>query len=579
MRKLYNVCCCCLNAAIKKDDSPLQIKRKKVFIFIAFAAIVSLLFVLPHAFSGGMYWLILAGMMSMTANICSLVYLCVLKCQATDKYIYLACIFSCSVIIMADFASSLTLATPTWPLFVLVIDLLLLAETPPQSSVAIVIFCCTWLIIRASERVFRFGLYDFSWGVPDQVTRRDSLCGCKKMPCSVPFSQGVGDLGSEIAVFVIDFLCTRGFAFSVMEEKRRILASIDTANHIATSLSMFDLEMASELLDEAVIPDELKLSFELILANLKSYRPYLPQSCFPEAEPEVEQSQRSASCRMSSTVSSMELQGSLKLVYKFRKPFSEMSVSLLVANVRNSLVVLQHSQKSFMDLISDLVSTSFTIICQNRGTLDLFLGDRIFANFGATRVHSGNALSCVEAAKGIAKSSEGILIPYQVEGGTLLSIDIGMGSGSLHCGDLGSDTMIRYSFIGKLAHLVSVVERAACKMNITMLCEGGLYRQVRESIEICVHLQTILHLDTIHLLYEVIAGIHEEEAFPEEWMYQLESRGVGKWDAFNKVASALLMGEKVSDIGSLADETDFRIEQLQIIMRDGVSTPLVVTSR
>ena len=578
MSKLFKVCCCCMNLGIKKDDSPLQIKRKKIFNVTSVIGIIVVLFLLPYAFSGGMYWLMLAGIISLIANISCLVYICVLKYQANDWFIYVACMFSCSLIIMSDFASSLTLSSANWPLFVLLTDILLIVETPPQLSVSAVIFCCTWLIIRTSERVFRFGLYDFSWGVPDQAARRDSLCGCETLPCSVPFSEGVGDLGTEIVVFVIDFLCTRGFALSVLEEKGRILASIDTANHIAKSLSRFDLEMASELLDEAVIPDELKLSFELILANLKSYRPYLPQSCFPEAKPEVDSSQHTASCGVSETsdtlISSRESRPT-----NLRKPFSEISVSLLVANVRNSLVVLQHSQKSFMDLISDLVSTSFTIICQNRGTLDLFLGDRIFANFGATRVHSGHALSCVEAAKGIAKSSEGILIPYQVEGGNLLSIDIGMGSGRLHCGDLGSDTMIRYSFIGKLAHLVSVVERAACKMNITMLCEGGLYRQVRESIEICVHLQTILHLDTIHLLYEVIAGIHEEEAFPEEWMYQLESRGVGKWDAFNKVASALLMGEKVSDIGNVAAETDFRIEQLQIIMRDGVSTPLVVTSR
>ena len=574
MSKLYKVCCCCINAAIKKDDSPLQIKRKRIFTLLCSVGMVSTTFGLPHIISSGMYWIAASSLLSIFSCASSLVYLCVLKHQATDRFIHVLCALLCVFITMGDFSSSLTQTAPAWPVFVLITDVLLLAETPPKSSATTAICCCTWLTIRASERIFRFGLFDFSWGVQDQATRRDALCGCETMPCSVPFAQGVAALSGEMLVFVLDFLCTRGFALSVLEEKGRILASIDTANHIATSLSRFDLEMASELLDEAVIPDELKLSFELILANLKSYRPYLPQSCFPEAEPEVEESQRSVTCGISDTVSSMESRPT-----NLRKHFSEISVSLLVANVRNSLVVLQHSQKSFMDLISDLVSTSFTIICQNRGTLDLFLGDRIFANFGATRVHSGHALSCVEAAKGIAKSSEGILIPYQVEGGTLLSMDIGMGSGRLHCGDLGSDTMIRYSFIGKLAHLVSVVERAACKMNITMLCEGGLYRQVRESIEICVHLQTILHLDTIHLLYEVIAGIHEEEAFPEEWMYQLESRGVGKWDAFNKVASALLMGEKVSDIGNVAEETDFRMEQLQIIMRDGVSTPLVVTSR
>ena len=577
MSKLFKVCCCCINAAIKKDDSPLQIKRKKVFTLISVTGLIATMFSLPYAFTSGVYSAVFSAVLNLIIHIYSLVYLCVLKYQATDGYIQVTCLFFCISVTMGDFTSSLIPGTPIWPLFVLITDVLLLAETPPKTSASAVICCCTWLTVRSAERVFRFGLFDLPWGLQDQATRRDSLCGCENLPCSIPFAEGVSSLATEMLVFVFDFLCTRGFALSVLEEKRRILASIDTANHIAKSLSRFDLEMASELLDEAVIPDELKLSFELILANLKSYRPYLPQSCFPEAEPEVDSSQLSASFGISEpadTVSSRESRPN-----NLRKPFSEISVSLLVANVRNSLVVLQHSQKSFMDLISDLVSTSFTIICQNRGTLDLFLGDRIFANFGATRVHSGHALSCVEAAKGIAKSSEGILIPYQVEGGNLLSIDIGMGSGRLHCGDLGSDTMIRYSFIGKLAHLVSVVERAACKMNITMLCEGGLYRQVKESIEICVHLQTILHLDTIHLLYEVIAGIHEEEAFPEEWMYQLESRGVGKWDAFNKVASALLMGEKVSDIGSLAEETDFRIEQLQIIMRDGVSTPLIVTSR
>ena len=577
MSKLYNVCCCCLNAAIKKDDSPLQIKRKKIFTLVNVASMITILFGMPYLFSSGFYYDLLSASLSLMISICSLIYLCVLKYQATDRYVQVISFFFCIVIAMGDFGSSLSAAAaPTWPLFVLITDVLLLAETPPKTSTAAVIFCCTWLVIRASEGIFRFGLFDLSWGVLDQATRRDEVCGCETLPCSIPLTLGVSGLATEMLVFVLDFLCTRGFALSVLEEKRRILASIDTANHIAKSLSRFDLEMASELLDEAVIPDELKLSFELILANLKSYRPYLPQSCFPEAEPEVEQSQHT-SCGVSETSDTVSSRESRPT--NLRKPFSEISVSLLVANVRNSLVVLQHSQKSFMDLISDLVSTSFTIICQNRGTLDLFLGDRIFANFGATRVHSGHALSCVEAAKGIAKSSEGILIPYQVEGGTLLSMDIGMGSGRLHCGDLGSDTMIRYSFIGKLAHLVSVVERAACKMNITMLCEVGLYRQVRESIEICVHLQTILHLDTIHLLYEVIAGIHEEEAFPEEWMYQLESRGVGKWDAFNKVASALLMGEKVSDIGNVAAETDFRIKQLQIIMRDGVSTPFVLTSR
>ena len=151
----------------------------------------------------------------------------------------------------------------------------------------------------------------------------------------------------------MDFVCTRGFAITVLEEKNRILASIEAANHIAISLSRFDLESSEELLDDSSIPTDLKVAFQQILNNLRTYKPYLPQSCFPfddDTDDGVPQSpmpsqlteQTSAS---DSTKSSSDLRPAV--IVSLQKNFEPTTASLLVVNVRNSSSVLHNSIKSF----------------------------------------------------------------------------------------------------------------------------------------------------------------------------------------------------------------------------------------
>ena len=513
-------------------------------------------------------------------------YLCVLKLQPTESFMQLMCCAHCVPLLMTDLVASLTLRSPHWPLFVLLTDILLVCETKPSTSVAVVCFCSFWLVVNAVERTSRFGMYNFEWGVASQESRRQDICNCETLPCARTVFQAVATLGSQLMVLVIDFMCTRGFAYTVLEEKKRILASIDTANHIATSLSKFDLELASELLALAEIPEELKSSFERILANLKSYRPYLPQSCFAN-ESELEGDRESvhslhiseASRGISSSLSARASENAKVPV--IGRQFVVTTASIIIINIKNSYDVLEQSQKLFKSLIDDMVSVCSSIITKHGGTLDLFLGDRIYANFGATRNHSSHPMSSVEASQNIIRSSDTILSSYQEGTTSVLSLNIGMASGKLVCGDLGSENIRRYSFIGRMTHLVGVVERAGCQMNVPMLCEQGLYLNVKEMIEICVFHQTIIHDGITLVLYEVIPTT--ENSNPEEWMYELESRGVGKWDNFNKIATALLLGGEANIADIVVDEQNnsdsIRVEKLRYFFDVGVPEPLTITSR
>ena len=588
LRCFLKICERCINYAVQDGDTPLQIKRKRVLMG---SHIIAAMVLFPATASADTYERYFAGLATGFSSFVCLViffYLCVLKLQPTDFFIQLMCCAHCVPLLMTDLVTSMTLGSPHWPIYVLLTDILLVCETKPSTSVAVVCFCSVWLVVSSVELTFRFGMYNLEWGVPSQESRRDLLCNCDALPCVRSFFQALSSLGSQMLVLILDFMCTRGFAFTVLEEKKRILASIDTANHIATSLSKFDLELASELLALAEIPEELKSSFERILANLKSYRPYLPQSCFAneiesESESESEHSLRisevSGSGGISSSLSALST-GNAKVPVIGRQ-FVVTTASIIIINIKNSYDVLEQSQRLFKSLIDDMVSVCSSIITKNKGTLDLFLGDRIYANFGATRNHSSHPMSSVEASQNIIRSSDTILSSYQEGTTSVLFLNIGMASGKLVCGDLGSENIRRYSFIGRMTHLVGVVERAGCQMNVPMLCEQGLYSNVKEMIEICVFHQTIIHDGITLVLYEVIPTT--ENSNPEEWMYELESRGVGKWDNFNKIATALLLGREANIADIVVDKQNNsdngRVEILRSFFDVGVPEPLTITSR
>ena len=509
----------------------------------------------------------------------SLIWVVGLRLQVTDRFLQFNLALFAFGIAMADIESSLLLDDPAWPLLVIAIDLLLICEAPHNTTLIIVSGCIVLLSVKASEKIFRYGLFDFEFGYYSQATRRENF-GCEKLPCRHSFLNGFSNLCVELSVFLIDFVCTRGFAITVLEEKNRILASIEAANHIAISLSRFDLESSEELLDDSSIPTDLKVAFQQILNNLRTYKPYLPQSCFPfdddtddDTDDGVPQSPMPSQLTEQISVSDSTKPGSdlrPAVIVSLQKNFEPTTASLLVVNVRNSSSVLHNSIKSFSFLISDLITSCSEVIDRNKGTLDFFLGDRVFANFGACRPQRGHAVSCVSAASAMIVKETILLRPHQEHvTDNVLSLNIGVGSGKLTCGDLGSETVMRFSIIGKVAGLVCAVERAACLFDVSILSEEGLYKQVRHTHMTRVHLQAIVFNNNTHIVFEIIASSPNE---PNEWMYELGD--VGKWDAFNLCAVALLTKK---DIPSLQPSSDPHFKQLSLLIENGPRDPLVLT--
>ena len=569
---------CCVSRALDKNDTPLLAKRKTLLIGIFCLLLIELGIALPvigikHPF------LTAASVIGFTTSFTVLVLLVVFKITPTDKFIE-ANVFICGIAaILADLNARMVEANPHWPLFIIAVDVLLVLEVRQLSSVLVVCMCLAWLFIATFEDILRFGLYDATWQSNSQAHRREKY-DCENLPCKKAAIATLTSFSSQVFVFIADFVATRGFALSVLEEKNRILASIDAAKQIATSLSRFDLDSAARLLDNSNIPSELREAFSDILDNLRSYKPYLPHSCLPgevEEDDEIDVSSRTSSCSMSQSCSTAITSRVTDFGISRRRIFEQTSVSLLIVNICNSRLVLENSEAAFEGLVSQLVAATYEIVGKHRGTLDLFLGDRMFASFGATRVHVGHPTSCVDAANAVVDSAAKVLDPYQDIAERKLRLNIGMGSGKQACGDLGSENMMRFSVIGRLSLFISVIEKAGAILGTTMLGEGGLYGHLMHITECRIILRRVLHEEDQHLVYEFF---HKRKVQNEEWMYQLQLSHAGKWKDYNTIAAAFLC-EKVITFKQRAtvdtgDDTIFK--SLRLAMECDIPAALEIVS-
>ena len=529
-----------IDSAIKETDSLLQKNRKEVVIpmaTITLIATVCLLIVRAHLTLG----VIASGLLACQSVV---VLSCLIVFKTDVSELMLVCIATCSSLsVMCSDLSTIVLGTPrSWTLFVIVVDVLLLCRARNSTSAGVVAACCFHLIVVASESHLRFGFYDFEWPGYEQEERHKAV-RCEKLPCSSSLGNVAGQFIIQVFIVIVDFSCTRGFAYGMAEEQNRVLASIRTANEIATSLAGFDLIQAGVLLEEAKIPPELRVAFEKLLNNLHTYAPYLPPSCIPRGAEFYSPANSEVDTQPTIVLGDPIEERSVTINQFVKKLFQQCNASLMVININNSMSVLDHSLESFEKLISALVSTTFDNVMKYKGTPDLFLGDRMFANFGASLQRSRHAHACFDCCTEVLKSSASLLDPFQELTSKRLSINVGTATGQIACGDLGSDTMLRFSLVGKLSQWVAVIERVGSFLGIQFLSNEDFHKQMTGTTESRVVLQTVVFGEETQLVFEIIPML--QKLAIEEWMYQMEKLNVGCWNNYNIVAIAVLTGQPI----------------------------------
>jgi adenylate cyclase len=109
-------------------------------------------------------------------------------------------------------------------------------------------------------------------------------------------------------------------------------------------------------------------------------------------------------------------------------------------------------------LLSRYLNLASEIIDSNAGTIDKFIGDAVMAFWGAPMAQSDHALRCCRAALAIrgALGSAGLTDDQ----GKPLQIRIGINSGRMLVGNIGSELRLNYTVIGDAVNVASRLESA-----------------------------------------------------------------------------------------------------------------------
>ncbi len=132
--------------------------------------------------------------------------------------------------------------------------------------------------------------------------------------------------------------------------------------------------------------------------------------------------------------------------------------TLLFSDIRGFTQLSEHSDEiEILQLLNDYFVKQVAVVFEHKGTLDKFIGDCIMAFWGAPLTQEDHALRAVRAAI----SMEQELIKFkQTLAPKYANFDIGIGlhSGDVICGFVGTTSRVDYTVLGDAVNLASRIE-------------------------------------------------------------------------------------------------------------------------
>lgn len=134
-------------------------------------------------------------------------------------------------------------------------------------------------------------------------------------------------------------------------------------------------------------------------------------------------------------------------------------MSVMFSDVRGFTTISEKlDPKELSDLLNSYLTPMTEIIFQNKGTLDKYMGDAIMSFFGAPIPFNDHAECAVRCALQQIKMLKILQAQYEAKGLPQIDIGIGVNTGEMSAGNMGSKTVRSYTVMGDAVNLGSRLE-------------------------------------------------------------------------------------------------------------------------
>jgi len=134
-------------------------------------------------------------------------------------------------------------------------------------------------------------------------------------------------------------------------------------------------------------------------------------------------------------------------------------------------------------LVNRYLTPMCDAILDHEGTVDKFEGDAVIAFFGAPILHPDHARRACLAALDMQKKNEELNRHLADEGKDPLKTRIGVNTGPMVVGNMGSDQRMDYTVMGDSVNLAARLESANKQYGTLLMISEETYKQARDAVE------------------------------------------------------------------------------------------------
>lgn len=155
-------------------------------------------------------------------------------------------------------------------------------------------------------------------------------------------------------------------------------------------------------------------------------------------------------------------------------------LTLLFSDIRDFTSFCEkHPPETVVQRLGEYLTTMVNVILKNEGTLDKFVGDEIMALFGAPLYFENHAEKACQTALEMISELEAMRKKWPQEG---FRIGIGINTGEVVVGNLGSAQLFDYTAIGDTVNLGARLEGTNKQYGTAIIISESTYNEVKDKV-------------------------------------------------------------------------------------------------
>lgn len=197
-------------------------------------------------------------------------------------------------------------------------------------------------------------------------------------------------------------------------------------------------------------------------------------------------------------------------------------MTVLFADIRSFTSISEGMEPAELkDMLNRYFTPMTKIIFDHKGTIDKYIGDLVMAFWGAPLIDPDNAMNALQAAMEMQEETTRLQPAFAAMGYPKIEIGIGLNSGDMNVGNMGSEYRRAYTVLGDNVNLASRVEGLTKFYGVKILVGENTHNHCRSQYLFCLvdKVQVKGKEDPV-MLYEPLGKVGEVDP---ETLFELES--------------------------------------------------------